>query len=132
MAKLKSEMEETGTLLVIGDREQEQNSEYGAEAYFQSIDKFVDERFLEILPGMLDGKEVDTVLFSNQHSVDMLMEYGNKADVDIEALLNQASIGVIGKSTGKRLEDYGFAQDMMPKEPSVEELVALIVNRNVY
>ncbi|MDF9760105.1 uroporphyrinogen III methyltransferase/synthase [Peribacillus simplex] len=132
MAKLKSEMVETGTLLVIGDREQEQNSEYGAEAYFQSIDKFVDERFLEILPGMLDGKEVDTVLFSNQHSVDMLMEYGNKADVDIEALLNQASIGVIGKSTGKRLEDYGFAQDMMPIEPSVEELVALIVNRNVY
>ncbi|MGE7182483.1 hypothetical protein ACQKKK_00505 [Peribacillus sp. NPDC006672] len=56
----------------------------------------------------------------------------NKADVDIESLLNQVSIGVSGKSTGKRLEDYGFALDMMPKEPSVEELVALIVNRNVY
>jgi uroporphyrinogen III methyltransferase/synthase len=80
---------------------------------------------------MLDGKAVGTVLFSNRHSVDMLMHYGNKANVDVEALLKQASIGVIGESTGNRLQDYGLTSDMMPKEPSVEQLVDLIVNRNV-
>jgi uroporphyrinogen III methyltransferase/synthase len=81
---------------------------------------------------MLEGKAVGTVLFSNRHSVDMLMQYGNKADVDVEGLLNQASIGVIGESTGNRLKDYGFTLDMMPNEPSVEQLVELIVNRNVF
>ncbi|CAH0125213.1 Uroporphyrinogen-III C-methyltransferase [Peribacillus sp. Bi96] len=133
MAELKSEMEEAGTLLVIGDRSKDQRDPaYGDGDYFQSIDKFVDERFLEILPRMLVEKAVDTVLFSNRHSVDVLMQYGNKADVDVEALLNHASIGVIGKSTGQRLEELGFSLDMMPKEPSVEQMVALIAKRNVF
>ncbi|MBO0996145.1 uroporphyrinogen-III C-methyltransferase [Bacillus sp. SD075] len=133
MAELKSEMSGSGTLLVVGDRNKDQiDRAHGDGDYFQSIDKFVDERFLEILPRMLGGIAVGTVLFSNRHSVDMLMEYGEKADVDIEGLLKQASIGVIGESTGNRLKDYGFTLDMMPKEPSVEQLVELIVNRNVY
>ncbi|MGE7758824.1 uroporphyrinogen-III C-methyltransferase [Peribacillus sp. NPDC097895] len=133
MAELKSEMEEAGTLLVIGDRSKDQRDPaHGDGDYFQSIDKFVDERFLEILPRMLEGKAVDTVLFSNRHSVDVLMQYGNKADMDVEELLNHASIGVIGKSTGRRLEEFGFSLDMMPKEPSVEQMVALIAKRNVF
>ncbi|MFF2497112.1 uroporphyrinogen-III C-methyltransferase [Peribacillus sp. NPDC058075] len=132
-AELKSEMAEAGTLLVVGDRNRDlRDSAHGDGDYIQSIAKFVDERFLEIFPRMLDGKAVGTVLFSNRHSVDMLMQYGNKADVDIEGLLNQASIGVIGESTGNRLQDYGFTLDMMPNEPSVEQLVELIVNRNVF
>ncbi|MDQ7863109.1 hypothetical protein RCO48_24955 [Peribacillus frigoritolerans] len=52
----------------------------------------------------------------------MLMKYGNKTDVDVEGLLKQASIGVIGESTCNRLQDYGFTSDMMPKEPSVETI----------
>ncbi|MBT2666331.1 uroporphyrinogen-III C-methyltransferase [Bacillus sp. ISL-4] len=133
MAELKSEMSEAGTLLVVGDRNRDQRDPaHGDGDYFQSVDKFVDERFLEILPRMLDGIAVGTVLFSNRHSVDMLMQYGKKADVDVETLLNQASIGVIGESTGNRLKDYGFILDMMPKEPSVEQLVELILNRNVF
>ncbi|MFD9625123.1 uroporphyrinogen-III C-methyltransferase [Peribacillus muralis] len=129
MAKLKCEMAETGSLLVIGDREKSRiDSDFGDASYVQSIEKFVDERFLEILPRMLAEKSVDTVVFSNRHSVDMLMEYTSKANVDIEALLKDASIGVIGKQTGQRIKDYGFAVNMMPEEPSVEELVALIVN----
>ncbi|MFE4810240.1 uroporphyrinogen-III C-methyltransferase [Peribacillus simplex] len=133
MAELKSEMSDTGTLLVVGDRNRDQRDPaYGDGDYFQLVDKFVDERFLEILPRMLDGKSVGTVLFSNRHSVDILMQYGKKADVDVEGLLNQASIGVIGESTGNRLKDYGFTLDMMPKEPSVEQLVELILNRNVF
>ncbi|AOH56164.1 uroporphyrinogen-III C-methyltransferase [Peribacillus muralis] len=128
-AKLKSEMPETGRLLVIGDRDKNQiDSDYGDADYAQSIEKFVDERFLEILPRMLAEKAVDTVLFSNRHSVDMLMEYTRKANVDSEELLKHASIGVIGKSTGNRVEDYGFSVDMMPEDPSVQGLVALIVN----
>ncbi|MCK2001332.1 uroporphyrinogen-III C-methyltransferase [[Brevibacterium] frigoritolerans] len=131
-AELKSGMPEAGTLLVVGDRNRDlRDPAHGDGDYIQSIAKFVDERFLEIFPRMLDGKAVGTVLFSNRHSVDMLMQYGNKADVDVEALLKQASIGVIGENTANRLQDYGFTSDMMPKEPSVEQLVDLIVNRNV-
>lgn len=127
VAKLQTEMEDTGRLLVIGDSDKNRiDSDYGEADYVQSIEKFVDERFLEILPRMLAEKAVDTVLFSNRHSVDMLMEYTSKANVDIEALLRRASIGVIGKSTGKRIQDYGFSVHMMPEEPSVEGLVALI------
>ncbi|WP_285765730.1 uroporphyrinogen-III C-methyltransferase [Peribacillus sp. SI8-4] len=129
MAKLKAEMPATGSLLVIGDRDKDQIEEgYGEADYVQSIEKCVDERFLEILPRMLAEKAVDTVLFSNRHSVDMLMEYTRKAYMDGEALLRRASIGVIGKSTGKRVQDYGFAVHMMPEKPSVEDLVTLIVN----
>ncbi|YCI75809.1 uroporphyrinogen-III C-methyltransferase [Bacillus sp. R1-10] len=132
-AELKSGMPEAGTLLVVGDRNRDlRDPAHGDGDYIQSIAKFVDERFLEIFPRMLDGKAVGTVLFSNRHSVDMLMQYGNKANVDVEALLKQASIGVIGESTGNRLQDYGFTSDMMPKEPSVEQLVDLILNRNVF
>ncbi|MBR8644090.1 uroporphyrinogen-III synthase [[Brevibacterium] frigoritolerans] len=132
-AELKSEMPEAGTLLVVGDRNRDlRDPAHGDGDYIQSIAKFVDERFLEIFPRMLDGKAVGTVLFSNRHSVDMLMKYGNKANVDVEAMLKQASIRVIGESTGNRLQDYGFTSDMMPKEPSVEQLVDLIVNRNVF
>ncbi|WP_340371873.1 uroporphyrinogen-III C-methyltransferase [Peribacillus sp. FSL E2-0218] len=127
VAKLQTEMEDTGRLLVIGDSDKNRiDSDYGEADYVQSIEKFVDERFFEILPRMLAEKAVDTVLFSNRHSVDMLMEYTSKANVDIEALLRRASIGVIGKSTGKRIQDYGFSVHMMPEEPSVEGLVALI------
>ncbi|MFD4816753.1 uroporphyrinogen-III C-methyltransferase [Peribacillus butanolivorans] len=133
IAALKSEMTEDGTLLIIGDRKKEHlDPNYGDEDYFQSIEKYVDERFLEILPRMLEENAVDTVLFSNQHSVDMLMDYGDKAGVDVSGMLTQATIGVIGKSTGRKLKDFGFTPDMMPHEPSVEQLVALIVNRNVF
>lgn len=132
VAKLQTEMEDTGRLLVIGDSDKNRiDSDYGEADYVQSIEKFVDERFLEILPRMLAEKAVDTVLFSNRHSVDMLMEYTSKANVDIEALLRRASIGVIGKSTGKRIQDYGFSVHMMPVEPSVEGLVALIVSHGL-
>ncbi|PJN88040.1 uroporphyrinogen-III C-methyltransferase [Bacillus sp. mrc49] len=132
VAKLQTEMEDTGRLLVIGDSDKNRiDSDYGEADYVQSIEKFVNERFLEILPRMLAEKAVDTVLFSNRHSVDMLMEYTSKANVDIEALLRRASIGVIGKSTGKRIQDYGFSVHMMPLEPSVEGLVALIVSHGL-
>lgn len=109
IAALKSEMTEDGTLLIIGDRKKEHlDPNYGDEDYFQSIEKYVDERFLEILPRMLEENAVDTVLFSNQHSVDMLMDYGDKAGVDVSGMLTQATIGVIGKSTAGNLKTLGL------------------------
>ena len=123
-ASLKADMDDTGTLLVVGDREEaDRENEYRGHEYFQSIHKVVDRRFLEIGRRMIEVADIDTVLFSNGHSVDMLIRYGAEAGLDVARLLSSSTIATIGKTSAAKLESLGFPIDGMPAEPSVRAMV---------
>ena len=130
-AKIKTDMHDAGTLLVVGDREQEDlDDDIQGQDYFQSIHKKVDRRFLEIGRNMIEVADIDIVLFSNGHSVDMLLHYGTEAGLDMAGLLSASRIGAIGTTSASRLESLGFAVDGMAAEPSVRAMVEWVVEQS--
>ncbi|WP_226619182.1 uroporphyrinogen-III C-methyltransferase [Cytobacillus firmus] len=131
-----AEMNLCGPLLIVGNRslnvkEIPYIESDGNHDILQTSETILDKSFIPVVGHMLRETTLDTIIFPSSSSVDAFMKSVGYYGIEPDDLIKKLTIVCMGKSSGQKINAYGYTPDSVLSEPNAFELAKALIQEKV-